>query len=72
MPQFFISFRVKVGENDIFIFPLFPMCSHHIAYNLAMGSHQASQHAPEFQTCVPQHVPNDTYLLIWPHWQMAL
>ncbi len=20
---------------------------------------------------VPQHVPNDTYLLSWPHWQMA-
>jgi hypothetical protein len=39
VPQFFISFIVGVGENDIFIFPLFPMCSHHIAYNLAMGSH---------------------------------
>ncbi len=38
VPQFFISFRVGVGENDIFIFPLFPMCSPHIAYKLAMGS----------------------------------
>ncbi len=71
VPQFFISFKVGVGENDIFIFPLFPMCSHHIAYNLTMGSHQASQHALEFPTCVPQHVPNDIYLLSRPHWKMA-
>jgi hypothetical protein len=39
VPQFFISLRVGIGENDIFILPLFPMCSHHIAYNLAMGLH---------------------------------
>jgi hypothetical protein len=39
VPQFYFSFRVGVGENDIFNFPLFPMCSHHIAYTLAMGSH---------------------------------
>jgi hypothetical protein len=57
VPQFYFSVRVGVGENDIFIFPLFPMCSHHIAYNLTMGSHHAPNMLPSFQHVFPNMFP---------------
>jgi hypothetical protein len=57
------------GRGDFFFpFPLFQLCSHHVPIKLSKGSlvlkvFLSSQSVPE---CVPQDVPNRTWVLIGP------